>query len=72
MNARIVEYIGPASNPQPNAEGIRDSTIYGSLFNTPVPERVAGFELEDADKVKMEEIWPAGTEAAKDVGTAAL
>jgi deoxyribodipyrimidine photo-lyase len=42
--------------------------IYGPLFNTPIPDKVEGFTLEDTDKRKMEEIWPAGTQAAQDVG----
>jgi len=68
VNTRIKEYLGSAPLPQPNSETIRESVIYGPLFDTPIPDKVEGFTLEDADKRKMEEIWPAGTQAAKDVG----
>ena len=67
VNARIAEYTGFAPHLQPNTETIRASTLYGPLFDTPVPDMVEGFKLEDVDKQKMEEIWPAGTDAAKDV-----
>ena len=68
MNARIAQYIAIVPPPQPNAENIHESTLYGPLFDTPVPDAVEGFEMEDTDKRKMEDVWPAGTEAAKDVG----
>jgi hypothetical protein len=33
---------------------------------------VVGFELEDEDKNTMENIWPAGTEAAKNASISAV
>ena len=41
---------------------IHDSPKFSSLFLTPVPPFVSGFECIDKDK--MEELWPAGTDAA--------
>jgi hypothetical protein len=68
LNTSINEYLGSAPLPQPNSEAIHESVIYGPLFDTPIPDEVEGFALEDTDKRQMEEIWPAGTQAAKDVG----
>lgn len=68
LNANIAEYIGRAPSPQPNEKSIRESPVYGPLFDTPVPDKVQGFELAEADKTMMEKVWPAGTAVAKDVG----
>jgi len=72
VNSRIKEYLDSAPLPQPNSEAIRESMIYGPLFDTPIPDKVEGFVLEDTDRRHMEEIWPAGTQAAKDVGILAF
>jgi deoxyribodipyrimidine photo-lyase len=48
-----------------NPESIRSFVPFASLFNVTIPNAVPGFELEDA--AQMEEIWPAGTDVAREV-----
>lgn len=67
MNDRITDFLGPSSLPQPNAESIYDSKLFGPLFQELVPDSVPGFELDSAEKAKMEELWPAGASAANEV-----
>ena len=51
--------------PKANDESIRSSTRFTKLFDSKVPESVKRFEC--ADKDKMAEYWPEGTEAALQV-----
>ena len=67
VNANIPYYLENCEAPHPNASSIRTSDKFGPLFNTPVPESVAGFELSKEDQIMMEKIWPAGEEAALNV-----
>lgn len=45
---------------------MRTSKI-SSLFDTPVPDAIEGFKLEDSDKIKMCEVWPEGENVALEV-----
>ena len=57
--------------PSGNDYSIRDQDFFGTLFEgTGVPEKIEGFEEEDAEKIK--ETWPEGTEAAKEVSQVSL
>ncbi|PVF94744.1 hypothetical protein CPB86DRAFT_867531 [Serendipita vermifera] len=59
------ECLAEASAVQANASNVRNDTNLGPLFEITIPNSLPGFELEDA--AKMEELWPAGTEAARDI-----
>jgi hypothetical protein len=39
--------------------------LYRTLFTIPIPESLPGFECVDAEK--MEVLWPAGIDAARQV-----
>jgi len=39
----------------------------GPLFDITIPNSLPGFELPEDSATKMEKIWPAGTEAAREV-----
>ena len=52
--------------PEANDKSVLDHTVYGELFKEKVPNAVKGFECHDAEK--MAELYPAGTEAAHEVG----
>jgi deoxyribodipyrimidine photo-lyase len=54
--------------PSPNDKGCRLSKKFAPLFDTPIPEKLEGFELEADDKMKMREVWPAGEDMALKVG----
>ena len=57
-------------DPSANPEVIHDSSVFSNLFSTPVLDYLEGFECMDKDK--MEELWPAGTDAAVEVCTMSL
>lgn len=59
------EYLEESPPPARNSETIRESPTFSVLFSTRVPTSVDGFECDD--KEKMEELWPAGTDAASEV-----
>jgi len=59
------EYLEEAPTPSANPESIHGLPVFSTLFSTDVPASVDGFEC--TDKEKMEELWPAGTEAAMEV-----
>jgi deoxyribodipyrimidine photo-lyase len=40
---------------------------FASLFDTPVPASIPGFELDDDDRKKIQEVWPAGENVAEKV-----
>lgn len=48
-----------------NSPDTRTKHPFASLFDITVPHTILGFELEDAEK--MEQIWPAGTDAARQI-----
>jgi deoxyribodipyrimidine photo-lyase len=52
--------------PHGNDVGIRQHEHFGKLFDaTSIPDQVEGFECEDREE--MAEVWPEGTEVAKEV-----
>lgn len=66
-NQNLGHYLHEASFPEANEGSIRESEIFGPLFETPIPDSIPGFELEAADKAKMAEIWPEGESKANEV-----
>ncbi|KAF7292369.1 Deoxyribodipyrimidine photo-lyase [Mycena chlorophos] len=67
LNANVLGFLQKSQDPEPNDESIRQSSRFGRLFESTVPDSIEGFELEDADKKKMDEIWPAGEEKAHEI-----
>ncbi|CAG8585406.1 10581_t:CDS:2 [Acaulospora colombiana] len=59
------ECLAEAPVIQANPSDIRNDANIGPLFEITIPNSIPGFELEDASK--MEELWPAGTEAAREI-----
>jgi hypothetical protein len=52
--------------PESNDASIRQHEIFGKLFEaTPVPDSLEGFEVDN--KEELSEVWPEGTEKAKEV-----
>ena len=52
--------------PEANDKSVRQHKTLGELFDaTPVPDSLEGFELKDAET--LSEIWPEGTDKAKEV-----
>ncbi|KAL1706442.1 DNA photolyase, FAD-binding/Cryptochrome [Schizophyllum commune] len=57
-------FLDPSPEPAANNKNVRKHEKLGDLFNGTVPESVEGFELDEVDRKKMAEYWPAGEEAA--------
>jgi hypothetical protein len=52
--------------PESNDASIREHESFGKLFEaTPVPDSLEGFEVDN--KEELSEVWPEGTEKAKEV-----
>lgn len=54
-----------ADPPQANDVSVREHATFKAIFDTKTPEFVAGFECHDAEK--MEELYPAGIDTARQV-----
>jgi deoxyribodipyrimidine photo-lyase len=67
LNANIPYYLENCPTPHANSEAVRTIVPFAALFDTSVPESVPGFELDPADRAKMQEVWPAGEIKARDV-----
>ncbi|KAL1694463.1 DNA photolyase, FAD-binding/Cryptochrome [Schizophyllum commune] len=57
-------FLDPSPEPAANNKSVRKHEKLGDLFNGTVPDSVEGFELDEDDRKKMAEYWPAGEEAA--------
>ncbi|KZT26858.1 hypothetical protein NEOLEDRAFT_1177049 [Neolentinus lepideus HHB14362 ss-1] len=51
--------------PLPNSEDIYFNTTLKALFDVKIPDHVDGFECKDRET--MRDVWPTGTEAAKQI-----
>lgn len=67
LNGNLPYYLGECPAPSPNDPSVRNSKPFSTLFDMSVPASLPGFELEDLDNNKMEEVWPAGEEVAANV-----
>lgn len=60
-----LEWIVEAPVPESNDPSVRSDPTYSSLFDSAVPDHVAGFECKE--KELMTTVWPAGNDSAKKV-----
>ncbi|KAG6833879.1 hypothetical protein H0H87_007890 [Tephrocybe sp. NHM501043] len=67
LNENLSHYLEDCPNPQPNPASVRKSKKYAPLFQTPIPDVVEGFELQEADSKKMREVFPEGEDAALEI-----
>ena len=67
LNGNIPRYLENCPMPHANAESIHKSAKFASLFGTPVPVSIPGFELDEEDRKRMQEVWPAGEDVAEEV-----
>lgn len=67
LNGNLSHFLEDCPLPVANDSSVRLLESLGPLFNSQIPETVAGFELTDEDKAKMKEIWPAGETSAAHV-----
>jgi deoxyribodipyrimidine photo-lyase len=69
LNNNIPHYLEDCPKPHANPESIYKTKQFASLFETPVPIYVPKFELDDDDRKKMQEVWPAGEDVAEKVSS---
>ncbi|KAF8165237.1 FAD binding domain of DNA photolyase-domain-containing protein [Crassisporium funariophilum] len=67
LNSNITYYLEDYKIPKPNDKDIRSSQAFGPLFSDAVPTSIDGFELDEADKSRMKEVWPEGEDVAAQV-----
>jgi len=58
------DYLDEAPPPEANPESVYKEAKFRKLFDTPVPEFVEGFSIDEADHMRMDKWWPAGEKAA--------
>lgn len=66
LNDNIPYYLEDCPTPKANDDSIRENDKFSVLFEKEVPKELEGHVLELNDKRKMEEVWPAGEDAAKE------
>lgn len=67
LNSNIPHYLEDCPKPTPNPSSVRTNDKFSSLFHTPIPTAIEGFELTEADGKNMKDIFPEGEEAAAEV-----
>ncbi|KAG7096829.1 hypothetical protein E1B28_004238 [Marasmius oreades] len=65
LHERQDHYLHDYSVVGANDEKIKELEMFSKLFSSAVPKHVDGFKLEDEDQKKMEKVWPAGEDVAK-------
>ncbi|KAG9015432.1 hypothetical protein FRB94_000036 [Tulasnella sp. JGI-2019a] len=56
------ENLRESASPAPNRPSVREHPMLATMFQTPVPDVIPGFECEDI--AHMEKLYPAGSDAA--------
>ncbi|KAF8238795.1 hypothetical protein L208DRAFT_1240741 [Tricholoma matsutake] len=67
LNKNIPYYLENCPKPHANSVSIHETGQFASLFDTRVPASIPGFELDDEDRKKMQEVWPAGEKVAEKI-----
>lgn len=57
-----------AEPPAANDPAIRSHPVYGKLFDVEVPRDIEGFALDSEERERIASCWPAGEDAAHEVG----
>ncbi|KZV76131.1 hypothetical protein PENSPDRAFT_741498 [Peniophora sp. CONT] len=65
LNSDVNKHLAEAPEPAANSKAIKSDSKFGKLFESDIPDHVDGFECEDADV--MRELWPAGSDAGREM-----
>lgn len=60
-------YIDDQGGVLPQPSSAKTHKVLGPLFNETVPDKIEGFELDDAEAKKMAEMWPVGEDVCDEV-----
>lgn len=65
INADVDEYLAEAEGPNANSPSLKNHSVFRKLFASEVPSHIEGFQCSDKDQMAV--VWPAGTDAAREV-----
>ena len=65
INADVDKYLAEAETPSANSPSVKDHPLFQKLFASEIPSHVDGFQCCDKDQMAV--VWPAGTDAAREV-----
>jgi hypothetical protein len=65
INADVDKYLAEAESPSANSPSVKDHSLFQKLFASEIPSHIEGFRCSDKDQMAV--VWPAGTDAAREV-----
>ena len=65
INADVDKYLAEAAAPSANSPSVKNHSPFKKLFASEIPSHIEGFQYSDNDKMAV--VWPAGTDAAREV-----
>jgi hypothetical protein len=65
INADVDKYLAEAEAPSANSPSVKDHSLFQKLFASDIPSHIEGFQCSDKDQMSV--VWPAGTDAAREV-----
>lgn len=65
INADVDKYLAEAESPSANSPSVKGHPLFQKLFASEIPSHVEGFRCSDKDQMAV--VWPAGTDAAREV-----
>jgi hypothetical protein len=65
INADVDKYLAEAELPSANSSSVKDHSLFQKLFASEIPSHIEGFQCSDKDQMAV--VWPAGTDAAREV-----
>ena len=65
INADVDKYLVEAETPSANSPSVKDHSLFQKLFASEIPSHIEGFQCSDKDQMAV--VWPAGTDAAREV-----
>jgi hypothetical protein len=68
INADVDKYLAEAESPSANLPSVKDHSLFKKLFASEIPSHIEGFRCSDKDQMAI--VWPAGTDAAREVSWA--
>jgi hypothetical protein len=65
INADVDKYLAEAESPSANSPSVKGPSLFQKLFASEIPSHIEGFRC--SDKGHMATVWPAGTDAVREV-----
>jgi hypothetical protein len=65
INTDVDKYLAEAEAPSANSPSVKGHSLFQKLFASEIPSHIEGFQCSDKDQMAV--VWPAGTDAAREV-----